>query len=267
MIALPSHAEVNSYFGRNNVLDVAAADFRHGYQYLAAIYQNAYRVFGESDTTHDACMHVVHRFLASLHNELTRGTREDVYIKLAAFRVIHQLCVSHSVLHPRINFKLKGTTAGEALAGERVRINFVLLRENPIYFHFQTLPHEIAHIAKSQRGIPGRPHGPEWKAIMREMNAEPLVTHRLDTSNVERYRRGLFPYICGCGRKHELDADQHGSAQIHGARYQCPSCTGDLAFKPSSIHEMILIEKAKAKARPRKADGRAKSKSESAAAA
>lgn len=267
MIALPSHAEVNAYFGRNNVLDTPAAGFRQGYQYLAAIYQNANRVFGESDTTHDACMHVVHRFLASLHNELTRGTREDIYVKLASLRVIHELCVRHSVLHPRINFKLKGTTAGDALAGERVRINFVLLRENPVYFHLQTLPHEVAHIAKSQRGIPGKPHGPEWKAIMREMNAEPLVTHKLDTSNVERYRRGVFTYICRCGRKHKLDADRHVSAQIHGARYQCPGCAGDLAFKPSSIHEMIVIEKAKAKARSRKADGKAKSKPESAAAA
>ncbi len=72
---------------------------------------------------------------------------------------------------PSIEWNLRGSFAGRADGrNNRMRLNPVLLCENTEDFIKQTVPHEVAHLAnRTVHGPHVRPHGPEWKSMMRAL--------------------------------------------------------------------------------------------------
>lgn len=86
----------------------------------------------------------------------------------------------------RVEFSLKGTTAGMAYIGQKViKYNPTLLRENPEAFLARTVGHEVVHhaaYAKYGNEISG--HGEEWKRMMRKLGLPDTRCHSYDTSNV-----------------------------------------------------------------------------------
>jgi SprT protein len=86
----------------------------------------------------------------------------------------------------KVEFALRGTTAGKAFIGRRViQYNPTLLRENPEAFLGRTVGHEVIHhaaYAKYGNGI--RPHGEEWQRMMWKMGFPNSRCHSYDTSNV-----------------------------------------------------------------------------------
>lgn len=106
---------------------------------------------------------------------------------------------------PEIRFDLTGKTAGQAeRTGRFVRFNQVLLRENTEDFLAQTVPHEVAHVVVAQvYGPDTRPHGREWKAVMRDLfGADPSRCHEYDVTNAARRTQARYPLVCGCMTHH-----------------------------------------------------------------
>lgn len=143
---------------------------------------------------------------------------------------------SHAFNPIDVLFNLKGQASGMFCASGEHR----LIRYNPYIFakHFDysianTVPHEAAHYVMyclhGPKGI--RPHGPEWKDLMRKFGASPCRTNSLDLEGipVRRYRR--HPYTCAC-TGHQISSRRHNRIREGQARYFCRSCKGELVFTP-----------------------------------
>ncbi len=136
-----------------------------------------------------------------------------------------------------IRFDLTGRSAGMYCVQKGQRS----IRYNPYLFakYFEdnlatTVPHEVAHyIADMIHGFRHiRPHGPEWKEIMRALGAEPRATARYDLSGTPVRRQRRFSYRCHCGI-HKLSATRHYRIYRRGASYICNRCKAELVCQES----------------------------------
>lgn len=124
---------------------------------------------------------------------------------------------------PEIRFDLRGQAAGQAhLRGAFLRFNPILLEENPEAFMAQTVPHEVAHVVVGRLFPRARPHGEEWKQVMRLFGADPQRCHQFDTSRATTRRLRRFTYRCDC-REHALTTIRHNRVK-KGMRYLCRDC-------------------------------------------
>lgn len=121
---------------------------------------------------------------------------------------------------PAIRFDLTGQTAGMAVYDRRgdprdralVRINAALLRDNPKHIIQQTVPHEVAHVVSRWLwGKDIRPHGHEWKSVMRKFGKQPTRCHTMDTTSSRRLP--TYSYRCACQNLTEMTSIRHRRAQ------------------------------------------------------
>lgn len=92
------------------------------------------------------------------------------------------------------------TRAGAAFPlRHHIDLNPRLLAREPRVCH-EVFAHELAHlVVHADHGLAVRPHGPEWRALMRAAGFEPRVRHDLDVRGLQRRRRWLYLYLCtGC---------------------------------------------------------------------
>ncbi|HXG29821.1 MAG TPA: SprT-like domain-containing protein [Nevskiales bacterium] len=140
---------------------------------------------------------------------------------------------------PRLAFDLRGLNAGEFIVDARryggpcIRINRELLQRHPQQMLDQVVPHEVAHYVVWALW-PGRtrPHGREWRAVMRHFGKPPEVSHRMAARPSRHVRR--LPFTCGC------EAPQLCSLTIYrrhlaGVRYYCRRCKQRLRPAPDAV--------------------------------
>jgi len=147
-----------------------------------------------------------------------------------------------SLFMPDIRFDLRGKSAGQArFEIERtfgvvrkhtssIRFNRLLMEENFKAFIDDVAPHETAHvIARQVYGGRIKPHGQEWKMIMREvLNKSPSVTHQFDVS---RASPKPFIYQCDCTNvQHALSTIRHNRIQRKQSSYLCRHCNATLSL-------------------------------------
>ena len=131
-------------------------------------------------------------------------------------------------------FDLHGRTAGMY----RVRNGERVIRYNPFIFarYFddnlaQTVPHEVAHyiadIVYGFRNI--RPHGEEWKNIMRFFGADTRATSQYDLEGLPQRKFHQFRYRCRC-QLHNLTSRRHNRVERNQVRYFCKQCGGRLKY-------------------------------------
>ena len=125
-------------------------------------------------------------------------------------------------------FDLRGKAAGMY----RVRKNERCIRYNPhIFARFfddnleQTVPHEVAHyIADAVYGFGNiRPHGPEWKAMMKLFGANTRATCDYDLRGLPLRKQQFFGYRCQC-MAHQLGIRRHNKVMRNQMRYFCKYC-------------------------------------------
>lgn len=157
----------------------------------------------------------------------TRAPDVAPALKLAAReRLAHCVRLAHSLgirlPMPTVSFDLRGRTAGQAYwTKNHVRLNAVLLTENPTAFIARTVGHEVAHLAAHLKHGDGiDPHGPEWQAVMVAFGQDPSRCHSFNTANAAV--GGTFTFVCGCARPFQLGARQ----RKRGLRgdYRCRKC-------------------------------------------
>ena len=133
-----------------------------------------------------------------------------------------------------VTFELRGRAAGMY----RVRGGQRVIRYNPYIFakYFNdnlvnTVPHEVAHyvtdVLYGLRRV--RPHGPEWRAVMRAFGAEPVATCRYDLDGIPVRRQRRYSYQCGC-MTHSVSTVRHRRIQDGRMRYHCRRCRTPLSY-------------------------------------
>lgn len=138
---------------------------------------------------------------------------------------------------PAVRFDLRGRAAGQAILSRRrgdcaIRINAALLASHPREMLAETVPHEVAHVVVHRLfGRRARPHGREWKTLMRSFGLEPAPCHTLPAEPVRRLRR--FPYHCACAEPAWLTSIRHKRA-LAGTAYLCRRCGQRLTPAPES---------------------------------
>lgn len=133
-----------------------------------------------------------------------------------------------------IRFDLGGVAAGQFRWQGLWRP--CVIRYNPWVFaadfeyHFtDTVAHEVAHyLVHRLHGAHTRPHGPEWKQVMRTLGVIPKATGHYSLSGVPVRRQQRHSYRCAC-RTHQLSSTLH-KRQQQGRRYACKLCRAPLAF-------------------------------------
>jgi SprT protein len=142
---------------------------------------------------------------------------------------------------PEIKYDLVGRAAGQAIydrygkVKHTIRINPILLNENPQYIILQTVPHEMAHVVVStfyeDRGIQVKGHGYEWQRTMRLFGLEPHRCHNLDISSVRAVKRqSEYHFKCRCeGKVFKLSKNKY-TRWSNGVGYQCPVCKSPIRF-------------------------------------
>lgn len=148
-------------------------------------------------------------------------------------------------------FDLRGKTAGMYRCHyEKKTIHNFLgrsikqrqIRFNPWLFakYFQdswdnTIPHEVAHYVSDclydLRKI--KPHGVEWKKLMIDFGAEPIVRANYDLAGIPVRQVRRYLYVCGC-REVELTAYRHNKIQNGIQQYSCRHCFQPLVLKTTS---------------------------------
>lgn len=132
-------------------------------------------------------------------------------------------------------FNLKGKTPGMyRIVGDRreIRYNPWLFSKFPDDSLANTVPHEVAHyIVEQIYGRRVRPHGPEWKQLMRAFGAEPSRTCNYDLEGIACRRYKLYTYFCSC-REHQLTSRRHNQVLRSLRQYLCRDCHSLLKHRP-----------------------------------
>ena len=138
---------------------------------------------------------------------------------------------------PAVRFDLRGRAAGQAILARRrgdcaIRINAALLASHPREMLAETVPHEVAHVVIHRLcGRRAKPHGAEWKALMRAFGVEPAPCHTLPAEPTRRLTR--HRYRCRCDEPAWLTSIRHKRAQA-GTTYLCRQCGETLVAAPEA---------------------------------
>ncbi|RMG26585.1 MAG: M48 family peptidase [Armatimonadetes bacterium] len=117
---------------------------------------------------------------------------------------------------PEIRWRRYPVTAGKAILSDGVVClsSLLLTTRERIW---ETVLHEYAHLVVFERwGRRAKPHGNEWRAVMRQLGLEPRRTHSYECFPTRKPRRRLV-YACqSCGEEiHRVRPLKRGRAYYH----------------------------------------------------
>ncbi len=133
-----------------------------------------------------------------------------------------------------IRFDLIGRAAGIYCVRGKQRY----IRYNPYLFakYFEdslinTVPHEVAHyvidLIYGVRRV--RPHGKEWRAIVKSLGSTPRTTGTYNLEGIPTRRQRRFTYDCNC-TNHQLSSCRHNRIRQGRTTYHCRHCNSALTF-------------------------------------
>lgn len=165
-------------------------------------------------------------------HSLTPAIKQQVTDKIVACIATLKQKYGVDIPMPKISYDLRGTTAGMAYYRENlIKINPVLLVENLTDMLYETVPHELAHLATQklypeahQRGwgTKRRPHGAEWQSIMRAMGVTPSRTHSYDVANTAIRKPGTITVKCSCcDKEYSMGAKRAARLQANPKSMWC----------------------------------------------
>lgn len=95
----------------------------------------------------------------------------------------------------------------------------------------RTVVHEFAHLVQRQNYPMSKPHGKEWKSVMRNLGVEPSRCHSYDLEKALKAcgskptgrKVKTFTYKCNC-QEHQLTAIRHNRVVKGTQTYHCKKC-------------------------------------------
>ncbi|MGJ8680725.1 SprT family zinc-dependent metalloprotease [Paraglaciecola sp.] len=136
--------------------------------------------------------------------------------------------LNRSFKHPIVSFKQRGKIAGSArLQVNELRFNPILLSDNLQTFLDEVVPHEVCHLIAFNLFGKVRPHGKEWKSLMKKLfNLNGQTYHKMDVKKVAGKQ---FVYHCNCGPI-QLSIRRHNKVKRGEQKYTCRKCLTNLKF-------------------------------------
>ena len=162
---------------------------------------------------------------------LSEAQRQDVCACTRA-RIAEAECLFGCSFPPvPVRFDLHGASAGQfrvRRAGWRrdyaIRYNPWVFAADFAHHRLDTVGHEVAHYIVYLLHPRARPHGSEWKDLMRHFGATPRARSPYDLTGVPLRRQQRHPYHCACpDLLHPLSTTRHRRIQ-QGTRYLCRRC-------------------------------------------
>lgn len=148
-----------------------------------------------------------------------------IAIKVKA-EMYYKDAISHYKLaNPRdlnISFDLRGAKAGTATPlYNKVTYNLDMAVENFDEFMSMTVGHEVAHLIAHKLVRNCKPHGYEWKMVMKYFNCDDSRCHSMTYKNAATRRR--YMYTCKCGHIYKVGVKIHNNIQ-NNIKYSCTRC-------------------------------------------
>jgi SprT protein len=134
--------------------------------------------------------------------------------------------------YPKITYDLKGSVAGQAwYVDNKLRLNATALKNYRDDYIKQTVGHEVAHlIAFCKHGAVIKPHGFEWKNVMRLFKLPPNRCHTYDLPSA-RSSGSKKPYVCeGCSKEYKIGPIKHNRWLRGEQTFRCPRCQGKVVW-------------------------------------
>jgi SprT protein len=140
-------------------------------------------------------------------------------------------------------FKTLNNSISPASSRRQIRFNPWLFAKYPEDSYDNTIPHEVAHYISdclySLNNI--KPHGSEWKMIMRDFGAVPNVRGKytlegIPVRNIRRYK-----YQCSC-RQVGLTSHRHRKVRQGIQQYRCRDCRQVLVLVADVFSESENID-------------------------
>ena len=129
---------------------------------------------------------------------LTQDRRKKVEAKIREVFDIAEKEYKRKFEMPDIRYDIKNTDGGTATFQQwLIRLNLILMVENEEKFLNTTVPHEAAHLIARRvyhnklaaEGKKMRPHGIEWKEVMKLFDISAKVNHSYDCTSIQRSHR------------------------------------------------------------------------------
>ncbi len=158
---------------------------------------------------------------------LTRSQRRQIVTLTRGWLERAEVLMGQEFAPVQVRFDLCGAAAGQYRIHPApcIRYNAALAARQFEDFCARTPPHEVAHhvVAQLHGHCGARPHGPEWRAVMRRFGLQPERCHDYDLSGLQVHRHRRFHYRCDCGT-HALSATRHNRVQRGERSYFCRRC-------------------------------------------
>lgn len=181
----------------------------------------------------------VENYLEKLKSDISpiaNNTSDEFALKRKIAARVKQIWGQAQTMYPKLSSDApsvgwfhKGSHAGKALRYKNVvEFNAVLAAENSHTFD-DTVIHEVAHRVVFNVFPFAKPHGPEFKKVMRALGGSGNTFHHFDTSSVKTSRKN-HKYTCSCGLSHMVGTRRHNCIQSKSAIYFCKKCNSDLTY-------------------------------------
>ena len=141
----------------------------------------------------------------------------------------NQIFPSLMMPQPIVGWFTKTKTAGYAhYAAHKVTFNEVIARDNFEKFE-NTVIHEVAHLVTNRLFPNAKPHGREWKYVMRKLGAIPSRCHRYNVASIKETRvptkKYIYTCMCSEGKKEHLIGGQRHNNIVAGRKvFTCNAC-------------------------------------------
>lgn len=165
----------------------------------------------------------------------------EIAIKVKADMLYEQAIKRWNIKNPvplKVDFNLRGRRAGTAMRyGGEVKYNIGMAMANFETFMADTVGHEVAHIVQFQLRPNSKPHGNEWKMIMRSFGQDTNRCHSMQVvykparntsnryatvSNGARATTKVHAVHCRC-RTHMVTKNMLNKI-VNGSGHYCTRC-------------------------------------------
>jgi SprT protein len=129
---------------------------------------------------------------------------------------------------PKINYFSKGSHGGWHQNGE-LFFNEILAKNNFEAYLNEIIPHEVAHYIQMIHWPDSKPHGVEFKRVMKVFGVPARAYHTLNCEGIKQRKERRIECKCSCEDR-VWDLAIRRSAGVENKELLCPKCRDFIRF-------------------------------------